>query len=51
LIDDDGIPLDLDDRLEHLHPVVNKKKARVKKTYDTNNIRKSTRKRIKKQFS
>jgi hypothetical protein len=51
LIEDDGIPLDLDDRLEHLHPVVNKKKTRVKKTYDTNNIRKSTRKRVKKQFS
>jgi hypothetical protein len=27
LIEDDGIPLDLDGYLEHLDPVVNKKKA------------------------
>jgi hypothetical protein len=51
LIKDDGIPLDLDDHLEHLNPVINKKKTRVRKTYDTNNIRKSTRRRIKKQYS
>jgi hypothetical protein len=51
LIEDDGIPLDLDDHLEHLKPVVKEKKTRVRKIYDTNNIRKSTRRRIKKQFS
>jgi hypothetical protein len=48
LIEDDGIPLDLDDQLEHIEPVVHKKKSRVRKTYDTNNIPKSTRRRIKK---
>jgi hypothetical protein len=51
LIDDDDIPLDLDDHLEHLKPVVKVKKIRQRKVYDTSNIRKSTRKRIKKQFS
>jgi hypothetical protein len=43
LVEDDCIPLDLDDYLEHLNPVVKEKKTRVRKTYDTNNIRKSTR--------
>jgi hypothetical protein len=47
-IEDDGIPLDLDDYLEHLKPVIKEKKTRTRKTYDTNNIRKSTRRRIKK---
>jgi hypothetical protein len=51
LCEDDDIPLDLDDQLEHLKPVVKVKKNRQKKVYDTRNIRKSTRKRIKKQFS
>jgi hypothetical protein len=51
LVDDDDIPLDLDDHLEHRKPVVKCKKIRQKKVYDTSNIRKSTRKRIKKQFS
>jgi hypothetical protein len=51
LIDDDDIPLDLDDQLEHHKPLVKVKKIRQRKVYDTNNIRKSTRKRIKKQFS
>jgi hypothetical protein len=51
LIDDDVTTLDLDDHIEHLKPVVKVKKIRQRKIYDTNNIRKSTRKRIKKQFS
>jgi uncharacterized linocin/CFP29 family protein len=51
LIDDDVTTLDLDDHIEHLKPVVKVKKIRQQKIYDTNNIRKSTRKRIKKQFS
>jgi hypothetical protein len=51
LIEDDGIPLELDDHLEHIKPVVKEKRTRQRKTYDTNNIRKSTRRRIKKQFS
>jgi hypothetical protein len=51
LIDDDVTSLDLDDQIEHLKPVVKVKKTRQRKIYDTNNIRKSTRKRIKKQLS
>jgi hypothetical protein len=51
LVEDDDIPLDFDDQLEHLKPVVKVKKVRHRKVYDTNNIRKSTRKRVKKQFS
>jgi hypothetical protein len=51
LVEDDCIPLDLDDQLEHLNTVTKTKKTRVRKTYDTNNIRKSTRRRIKKQYS
>jgi hypothetical protein len=43
LVEDDGIPLDLDDHLEHLDSVVKVKKNRVRKTYDTNDICKSTR--------
>jgi hypothetical protein len=34
--------------LDHLKPVVKEKKTRTNKFYDTNNIRKSTRRRIKK---
>jgi hypothetical protein len=51
LIQDESIPLDLDDHLEHLKPVLKEIKASARKVYDTNNIRKSTRRRIKKQFS
>jgi hypothetical protein len=51
LVEDDCIPLNLDDHVEHLKPVVKEKKTRVRKIYDTNNIRKSTRRRIKRQFS
>ncbi|KAK1602601.1 hypothetical protein QYE76_016870 [Lolium multiflorum] len=51
LIDDEDNTIDLDDHLDHLKPVVKVKKNRQRKVYDTNNIRKSTRKRIKKQFS
>jgi hypothetical protein len=51
LIEDEDIPLDFDDHLEHLKPIVKVKKVRQRKVYDTSNIRKSTRKRIKKQFS
>jgi hypothetical protein len=51
LVEDDCIPLDLDDHLEHLKPVIKEKKTRVRKIYDTNNIRKGTRRRIKRQFS
>jgi hypothetical protein len=51
LVEDDGIPLDLDDHLERLDSVAKVKKTRVRKSYDTNNIRKSTGRKIKKQFS
>jgi hypothetical protein len=51
LVDEDDTTLDLDDHLEHLKPVVKVKKIRQRKIYDTNNTRKSTRKRIKKQWS
>jgi hypothetical protein len=51
LCEDDDIPMDFDDQLEHLKLVVKAKKNRQRKVYDTTNIRKSTRKRIKKQFS
>jgi hypothetical protein len=51
LIDDDETSLDFEDHLDHIKPVVKVKKTRQRKVYDTNNIRKSTRKRIKKQFS
>jgi hypothetical protein len=51
LCEDNDIPLDFDDQLEHLKPVVKVKKNRQGKVYDTSNIRKSTRKRIRKQFS
>jgi hypothetical protein len=51
LIEDEDIPLDFDDHLEHLKPLVKVKKTRQRKVYDSSNIRKSTRKRIKKQFS
>jgi hypothetical protein len=47
-IEDDNIPLELDYHLEHLKPVVKEKKTRHRRTYD---ISKSTRGRIKKQFS
>jgi hypothetical protein len=50
LVDEDDTTLGLDDHLEHLKPVVKVKKSRQRKIYDTNNIRKSTRKRIKKQW-
>jgi hypothetical protein len=50
LCEDDDILLDFDDHLEHLKPVVKVKKNRHRKVYDTSNIRKSTRKRIKKQY-
>jgi hypothetical protein len=51
LVEDDDIPLGLDDQLDHLKPVIKVKKNRQRKVYDTSNIRKSSRKRIKKQFS
>jgi hypothetical protein len=51
LIGDDETSLDFEDHLDHIKPVVKVKKTRQRKVYDTNNIRKSTRKRIKKQFS
>jgi hypothetical protein len=51
LVEDDCIPLDLDDNLAQLDPVIKEKKTRVRKIYDTNNVRKSTRRRIKRQFS
>jgi hypothetical protein len=50
LVDEDDTTLGLDDHLEHLKPVVKVKKSRQRKIYDTINIRKSTRKRIKKQW-
>jgi hypothetical protein len=50
LVEDDCIQLDLDDHLEHVNPVIKEKKTRVRKIYDTNNIRKSTRRRIKDNF-
>jgi hypothetical protein len=51
LVEDESIPLDFDDPVELLKPAIKGKKTRQRKTYDTNNIRKSTRRRIKKQFS
>jgi hypothetical protein len=51
LIEDESVPIDFDDQLEHLKPVIKVKKTRQRKVYDTNNIRKSTRKRFKKQLS
>jgi hypothetical protein len=51
LVDEDDTTLDLDDHLEHLKPVVKVKKVRQRKIYDINNTRKSTRKRVKKQWS
>jgi hypothetical protein len=50
LCEEEDIPLDFDDHIEHLKPVVKVKKIRQRKVYDTTNIRKSTRKRIKKQY-
>jgi hypothetical protein len=50
LVDEDDTNFELDDHIEHLKPVVKVKKNRQRKIYDTNNIRKSTRKRIKKQW-
>jgi hypothetical protein len=47
LMDDEDIPMDFDDQLENLRPVIKVKKIRQRKVYDTSNIRKSTRKRIK----
>jgi hypothetical protein len=46
LIEDDGIPLDLDDHLDHLKPTIKERKTRVRETYDTNNIHKSARRRF-----
>jgi hypothetical protein len=51
LMEDDDISLDFEDHLDHIKPVVKVKKTRQRKVYDTSNIRKSSRKRIKKQFS
>jgi hypothetical protein len=51
LVEEDDISLGLDDHVENIEPVMRETKTRQRKIYDTNNIRKSTRKRIKKQFS
>jgi hypothetical protein len=51
LVDDESFPLELDDQLEHLKQDIKRKKTRQRKTYDSSNIRRSTRRRIKKQFS
>jgi hypothetical protein len=51
LVDEDNISLGIEDHIEHLKPPVKEKKTRQRKVYDTNNIHKSSRKRIKKQFS
>jgi hypothetical protein len=48
LVEEDDISLGCDDQVEHLETVVKVKKTRHRKVYDTNNIRKSTRKRVKK---
>jgi hypothetical protein len=41
----------LEEHLEHIEPAMKVKKIRQRKVYDTNSIRKSTRKRVKKQYS
>jgi hypothetical protein len=51
LVEEDDISLGLDDHVENIEPVMRAKKTRRRKIYDTNNIRRSTRKRVKKQFS
>jgi hypothetical protein len=51
LLVDDDTSLDFEDHLEHIKPLVKVKKTRQRKVYDSTNIRKSTRRRIKKQFS
>jgi hypothetical protein len=51
LVDEDDIPLGVDDDIEPPRPIGRERKTRQKKIYDTNNIRRSSRKRIKKQFS
>jgi molecular chaperone GrpE (heat shock protein) len=51
LVDDESFPLDLDDHLDHLKQGIKEKKTRQRKTYDFNNIRRSTRRRIKKNHN
>jgi hypothetical protein len=51
LVEEDDIPLGVDDDIEPLKPIVRGRKTRQRKVYDTNNIRRSSRKRIKKQYS
>jgi hypothetical protein len=51
LAEEDDALLGVEDPIETLKPAMRERKARQKKVYDTNNIRKSSRKRIKKQFS
>jgi hypothetical protein len=51
LVEEDDILLGLEDHVENIKPVMKVKKSRQRKVYDTNNIRKSTRKRVKKQYS
>jgi hypothetical protein len=51
LVEEDDIPLGVEDHVVPLKSVVMGKKTRQRKVYDTNNIRRSSRKRIKKQYS
>jgi hypothetical protein len=51
LVEEDNIQSGVDDDIDLLNPVVRARKPRQKKVYDTNNIRRRNRKRIKKQFS
>jgi hypothetical protein len=51
LVEEDDALLGVEEYAENLKPIVREKKIRQRKVYDTNNIRKSSRKRIKKQFS
>jgi hypothetical protein len=51
LVEEDAFSLGFDDHVELIEPIVKARKTRQRKVYDINNIRKSTRKRIKKQFS
>jgi hypothetical protein len=48
LVEEDNIPLGVEDDIELLKPIVRGRKPRQKKVYDTNNIRRSNWKRIKK---
>jgi hypothetical protein len=51
LLDDEDIHADLVDHFKQTEPIKKEKKQRRRKVYDLSNVRKSTRKIIKKQYS